>query len=125
MKKYNTTLGELFNTRQLIINNGIMELAFSRKGGLSVARNLKKIDDELIEYSKARDELIRKYSDDGVTMERSNPNWEAFAKEFEELGSVEASIDINTITEFDLPDAITPATCLAIEFMIEEEEEVK
>lgn len=72
MKKYNTTLGELFNTRQAIINKDIVNMAFSRKGGLSVARNMKKIDDELVEYSKARNELIRKYSSDGVTMERSS-----------------------------------------------------
>ena len=121
MKKYNTTLGELFNTRQAIINKDIVNMAFSRKGGLSVARNMKKIDDELVEYSKARNELIRKYSSDGVTMQRSSHNWDAFVKEFDELGSVETSIEINTITEFDLPDAITPATCLAIEFMIGEE----
>ena len=85
MKKYNTTLGELFNTRQAIINKDIVNMAFSRKGGLSVARNMKKIDDELVEYSKARNELIRKYSSDGVTMERSSPNWDAFVKEFDDL----------------------------------------
>ena len=67
MKKYNTTLGELFNTRQAIINKDIVNMAFSRKGGLSVARNMKKIDDELVEYSKARNELIRKRSSRSLT----------------------------------------------------------
>ena len=121
MKKYITTLSKLFDIRRLIANNGILDLAFSRKVGLSVARNIKKIDNELAEYDKSRDELIRKYSDDGVTMNRSNPNWDEFIKEFNEIGSVEASLEINTITADDLPENITPAACLAIEFMIGEE----
>lgn len=122
MKKYTTTLSKLFDIRQLIANNGILDLAFSRKAGLSVARNIKKIDEELVEYDKSRDELIRKYSDDGVTMNRSNPNWDEFIKEFTEIGSVEASLEINTITDDDLPEHITPSACMAIDFMIEEED---
>lgn len=122
MKKYITTLSKLFDIRQLIANNGILDLAFSRKAGLSVARNIKKIDNELAEYDKSRDELIRKYSDNGVTMNRSNPNWNEFIKEFNEIGSVEASLEINTITDDDLPENITPSACMAIDFMIEEED---
>lgn len=93
-------------------------------GGLSVARNIKKIDNELAEYDKSRDELIRKYSDNGVTMNRSNPNWNEFIKEFNEIGSVEASLEINMITDDDLPENITPSACMAIEFMIEDPVEI-
>lgn len=120
MKKYITTLSKLFDIRQLIANNGILDLAFSRKAGLSVARNIKKIDNELAEYDKSRDELIRKYSDNGVTMNRSNPNWNEFIKEYNEIGSVEASLEINMITDDDLPENITPSACMAIDFMIED-----
>lgn len=120
MKKFVTTLGDLFNLRQSIISNKIVDLAFSRKGGLSVARNLKKIDDELSEYTKSRDELIRKYSEDG-SMNSSHPKWDEFIEQYNSLSSVEASIEINTITENELPDDITPAACLAINFMIEDD----
>ena len=104
MKKFNTTLGELYNIRQSILNNDIIHMAFSRKGGLSVARNLKKIDEELTEYNNERDSLIRKYSEDGTSMDKSNPKWDEFVEEFNSISSVETSIDINTIVENDLPD---------------------
>ena len=120
MKTYTTTLNKLFDIRQLINNNNIMSLAFSGKVALSIARNIKKMDDELTEYSKARDSLIQKYSDDGSSMKVSNPHWSEFAKELAEIGSVEVSIDINTITENELSPEMTPAACIAIEFMIEE-----
>ena len=119
MKKFNTTLGQLYNIRQSILNNDIIHMAFSRKGSLSVARNLKKIDEELTEYSKERDELIRKYSEDGTTMDKSNPKWDEFVEEFNNISSVETSIDINTIVENDLPENCSPASCLVLEFMIE------
>ena len=124
MKKYTTTLSKLFDVRQLIASNGILDLAFSHKAGLSIARNIKKINEELVEYDKSRDELIRKYSDDGVTMNRSNPNWDKFIKEFNEIGSIEAQLEINTITDDDLPENITPSACLTIEFMIENPVEI-
>ena len=119
MKKFNTTLGELYNIRQSILNNDIIHMAFSRKGGLSVARNLKKIDEELTEYNNERDSLIRKYSEDGTSMDKSNPKWDEFVVEFNSISSVETSMDINTITEDDLPENCSPAECLALEFMIE------
>ena len=119
MKKFNTTLGQLYNIRQSIFNNDIVNMSFSRKGSLSVARNLKKIDEELTEYSKERDELIRKYSEDGTTMDKSNPKWDEFVEEFNSISSVETSIDINTIVENDLPENCSPASCLVLEFMIE------
>ena len=124
MKQLNTTLGELYNIRTSLIRHDVVSLEFSRKGGLSVARNLKKIDDELTEYMKQRDELIKKYSEDGTSMSKDNPNWDAFISEYDELNSVESSIDINTITEDDLPENCSPALCLAIEFMFDEVQEV-
>lgn len=124
MKTFNTTLGELFNIRQALTRNDIMQQAFSRKGGLSVARNLKKMDEELKEYSEERDSLIRKYSEDGTTMDKSNPNWNEFVVEFSAISSVEASIEVNTISESDLPDNCSPEMCLAIDFMLEEDVEV-
>ena len=119
MKTYTTTLNKLFDIRQLINNNNIMSLAFSGKVALSIARNLKKIDEELTEYSNERDSLIRKYSEDGTTMDKSNPKWDEFVEEFNSISSVETSMDINTITEDDLPENCSPAECLALEFMIE------
>ena len=124
MKKFNTTLGELFNIRNTAFTNEIMGMNFSRKGGLSVARNLKKIDEELSEYTKERDALIKKYSDDGTTMSKYNPNWDKFVSEFISISSVEASIEINTITEDDLPENCSPVACLALGFMIEDKPEV-
>ena len=124
MKKFNTTLGELYGIRQALLEKDVINLSFSRKGGLSVARNLKKIDEELTEYIKERDELIKKYSEDGTSINPSNSNWPDFAKEFDAISSVEASFEINTITESDLPENCSPALCLAIEFMLEDPVEV-
>lgn len=121
MKAYNTTLGGLFTIRQNMMEHDIVNQPFTRKGGLAMARNMKKIDAELEEYCNSRDELIRKYSDGGSSMDRTNPHWDEFVTEFNEISSVETSININTITENDLPENISPAACLAIDFMIEEQ----
>lgn len=122
MKKFNVTLGGLFNIRQAIVDNDIINLPFSRKGALAMARNMKKIDAELVEYGKERDELIRKYSDGGTSMDKSNPKWEEFVSEFNAISSVEATIDLNLISEDDLPENCSPAVCLVVDFMMDDKD---
>lgn len=120
MKKYNTTLEDLFNTRNLIIQKDILNLQFSRKGGLLLARNIRKIEEELKEYVKSRDELIMKYSEDGSTISKSNEKWDEFNKEYKEIGCIAVCIDIDTISCEELPEKISASACASIDFMIEE-----
>lgn len=125
MKKLNTTLGGLCVIHQSIMEKDVVNMPFSRKGGLSVARNIKKIENELIEYYKERDELIRKYSNGESSIDKSNPKWDEFVEECNAINNIEVSLDLNTITEEDLPESCSPAVCLIVDFMMEEQPETE
>ena len=97
-----------------------------RKTSVAIARNLRKLNDELKEYREQKDNLIRKYgkeNEDGQIGIDMNADREAFAKFVEELtpiNQLEFEIDIMKISYDDLPETITPETIFGLEFMIEE-----
>ena len=119
MKKFSTTIGNLYDIEQSILGSGVMNMAFSRKGGLSVSRNMKKFESELEEYKKQRSELIKQYSGGNDSINPDCEGWDEFIKEYAELSSVEVSVDINTIEDGDLPEKATPFLCSVLDFMIE------
>lgn len=124
MKTFNTTIGHLYDLEQSIIRAEIVNMSFSRKGSFSIARNLKKISNELETYKDERSKLIKQYA--GETAESinpDNPHWAEFYKEFLEMSNVEVSLEINTIVEDDFPTECTPMTYVNLEFMTEENED--
>ena len=125
MKQFNTTIGKLYDIEQAILAKDIMNMSFSRKGGFSVARNMKKFTAELEDYKKQRSDLIKQYSDGADTIGPDNEKWDDFLKEYNDLNSVDVSIDINTIGEEDLPETATPFMCTLLDFMIEDTVESK
>lgn len=123
MKTFNTTLGQLYDIEQSIIKNGVVNMSFSRKGSFSIARNLKKITNELETYKEERSKLIKQYAGDSDSINPDNPNWTQFYTEYKELSDVEVSLEINTITEEDFPEECTPMTYVTLEFMTEDNKE--
>ena len=120
MKTFETTTGKLFNTFLSMNNAGVMNLAFSRKGSLSVYRNSKKIEDELKTYNDQRNALIKEFAGEGSeSISPENPRWEDFQFALTQLDSVEIKMEINTIGEDDLPESITPASIAVINFMFD------
>lgn len=65
MKEFASTTGELFNIFLGVRKAGIMDMKFSRKGGLSVYRNLTKIESELKDYNEQRNNLVNEYKEEG------------------------------------------------------------
>ena len=123
MKTITKTLNELNALNEMIGSQNIMQMSFSKKANLSIARNVRKIQDELKEYIDKRTDLIHKYTNGSDSITRDNPKWNDFIEELKELGSVDATLNINTITFEDLPDNATPMVCALLDFMIEDEQD--
>ena len=65
--------------------------------GYAVARNRRKLIDALEEYSKTKDELIRKYGteEDGrISLDVSNPNFVLFEQELLPYAMLEHEVDL-------------------------------
>jgi hypothetical protein len=95
-----------------------------RKAGVAIARNIRKLNEELKEYHEQKDNLIRQYgTQDGDQISLDINNREAFAQflaGLEPINKLEFEIDIMKITYDDLPDIITPETILKLELMLED-----
>lgn len=122
MKKYTTTLGELWNTlRTLNSLNIVNDMSCSVKGSYAIADNITKIQNVLKTYDDKRTALIRKYSDGKDSISPEDKNWDKFCTELNELNAIEAVVpDLRTIELSDIVNEVTPAKIMAIKFMIEE-----
>ena len=122
MKKYTTTLGELWNTlRTLNTLNIINDVSCTVKGSYAIADNITKIQNVLKTYDDKRTALIRKYSDGKDSISPEDKNWDKFCAELNELNAIEAVVpDLRTIELDDIVSGVTPAKIMAIKFMIEE-----
>lgn len=121
MKEYKSTLGELDFKLQEINVSGIMHMKFSRKGNISVARNIHKFENELEDYNKQKKELIEKYTDGNSSINPQHEHWNDFKKEFDELSAVDVVVNINEIDIEDLPEDATPSVCTTLEFMLKDD----
>lgn len=118
MKELTIKLGELFCIKQTIDANKIMQTTFSKKGNIYIYKNYKAILSELEAYEVKRNEIIKLHSG-GDSISPSNPNWDAFVKDLNELDLVEVTFNISTITMDDFPESSTPDTFRCLDFMIE------
>ena len=119
MKKLNMNMGELYTKYVALMSVGVIKLKFSRSGALSVYRNVKKIEEELSDYINERQKLIVEYkTGDNDVVDNTNPKWNDFLKELNELISVEISLEINTIHEDDLPENLSVEQISVLEFMV-------
>lgn len=119
MKKIEIKTGKLYDMYVGFLSNNIVKLEFSRRGALAICRNLKKIETELSEYISARQKLIEEYKiGDEPYIDHTNPRYNKFMDELYAINSVDVVLDINTITEEDLPKNISIEQVLLLDSML-------
>ena len=119
MKKLNMNMGELYTKYVALMSVGVIKLKFSRSGALSIYRNVKKIEEELSDYINERQKLIVEYkTGDKDVVDNTNPKWNDFLKELNDLNSVETSLELNIIHEDDLPENLSVEQISVLEFMV-------
>lgn len=90
-----------------------------------IARNLRKLVDEIKEYEQIKNDLIVKHgtvNDDGVSFININtPEYKDFLKEINEYANIEQEVNLLKINPEDLySSTLTAQEILSIDFMIEE-----
>ena len=91
----------------------------------AVARNMRKISEELVEYQSLKDKAIYKHGekneDGSATIKSGSEGYAKFMEEMKEIMDISHDIDIQTITENDLcSSSLNADEILRIDFMIEE-----
>lgn len=92
----------------------------------AVARNIRKISEELVEYQNLKDNAIKKYGEHDengrFSIQRGTEAFENFATEMKEYTDISHEVQIQMITQEDLGTSILNANeILMIDFMIKEE----
>ena len=98
MKKLEIKTGKLYDMYVGFLSNNIVKLEFSRRGALVICRNLKIGDEPYIDHT--------------------NPRYNKFMNELYAINSVDVVLDINTITEEDLPKNISIEQVLLLDSML-------
>lgn len=98
------------------------------KLGYAVAKNMRKIASELIEFENIKNEYICEHGEkdkDGVfTIKKDSNEYKAFLDYIEEYALIEHEVDIFEIDEEELAKSnLTAEEMLNLEFMIKKDEE--
>lgn len=121
---------KLTNIEMSAYLNSLKEISGKTKGKLSyaVARNIRKLTNELVEFEDTRNELICKYGSETengqyIIDPQSNPDgFEKYWKDMQEYSYISHDVDIFRIDPvvFETSD-LTAEDIMNIEFMIDEE----
>lgn len=98
--------------------------------GYVAARNTRFLNNSLIEYIKFKNDLIRKYGEDDldengkskgtISVNKNSPNFDAFFKEINEIGTIEHEIEIMTLKYEDVKNVLSGNEILSIYWMLED-----
>lgn len=105
------------------------KIANKTKGKLAyaIARNIRKISNEVCEFEKIRNDLIAKYGtadENGISSIKANTDaYDKFLKEIEEYIYIEHDVDIYKISEEEIfKSDLTANEILWLDFMIDDNE---
>ncbi len=115
------TLRDMLNSKDALISLGREKLP--GKLAYTLARNMRRINDELEAYDEARVKMIKeKYGAEGEAgiWTVKPENTAAFNEELNQLMETQVEVDIRRIRFEDLPAEMTPLTLMALEYMITE-----
>ena len=123
MKLTNVTMNTYLNSLNKVSNKVNGKLAYY------IARNIRKIHNELIEFENIRNDYIRKYgtvNENGDYFISVNSNeYENFLNFISEYASIEHEVDITTVSEKDFFNSNLNANeILELDFMIKEDTEI-
>lgn len=119
MKLSNKKMDECFNAL-----NDISEKTTGRLG-YAIARNLRKLSEELVEYQSLKDRAIVKYgnedSEGRVSIQVGSEAFDNYINEMKEYMSIEHDVQIFTVSEEEvLKSDLNAKEMLAIDFMIQD-----
>lgn len=119
MKLSNQKMDECFNAL-----NDISERT-TGKLGYAIARNLRKLSEELVEYQSLKDKTIAKYgepdSEGRASIQVGSEAFEKYINEMKEYMLIEHDVQIFTVTEDEvLKSDLNAKEMLAIDFMIQD-----
>lgn len=87
------------------------------KLGWAVYRNIKVLSEALDEYNKMHDDLVRKYSSNGQTVDKEK--FDEFSKELQPLLEIEQDLEIRMISESEMyDDDLTAQDYLKLDFLV-------
>ena len=96
--------------KQVEIIKSVLETMLDTKGivGYKIARNLRMINEELIEYEEVKRELFRKYGreeNNQLIIDRDSENYPLFLDELKPYQEQEVEFDFKKITEDELAES--------------------
>ena len=96
--------------KQAEIIKSVLETMLDTKGivGYKIARNLRMINEELIEYEEVKRELFRKYGreeNNQLIIDRDSENYPLFLGELKPYQEQEVEFDFKKITEDELAES--------------------
>lgn len=113
-------------TQALLLQN-ILSTMLNQKGivGYKIARNLRMINEELIEYNKQREELFKKYGTqegDTLKIDKDSENYLLFLKEIKPFDDLEVEFNFLKITQDELMNSELTAEQMLIlsDYIVEE-----
>lgn len=94
--------------------------------GYALARNVRRLQDTVLEFAQMRDGLIQKYGDEDkesgqYSIPLDSPEMAAFVGELEPLAKIEHEVEISKILPSDLSGDMTAEQILKIIWMVAEE----
>jgi len=96
----------------------------SGKLAYAIARNMRKISEEGIEYDMLRRKIVEKYgekTDEGFAISPDSPDYEKALQEINEIGNITHDVDIFKVSEDLICNSmLNVQDILSIDFMIEE-----
>lgn len=118
MKLTNQKMDDCYNAL-----NNISERTTGRLG-YAIARNLRKLSEELVEYQSLKDKAICKYgqeADGTYSIQIGSEAFENYINEMKEYMNIEHDVQIFTVTEDEvLSSDLNAKEMLAIDFMIQD-----
>ena len=96
--------------KQVEIIKSVLETMLDTKGivGYKIARNLRMVNEELIEYEEVKRELFRKYGreeNNQLIIDRDSENYPLFLDELKPYQEQEVEFDFKKITEDELAES--------------------
>lgn len=97
--------------------------------GFAIARNYRKVSDEIVEYIDRRNDLITKYGKDEIGkdgkptgrkyIDANSDNLKKFAEELQKYADIEVSVDVMTVSLDEIGDQLKAKDIVELEMMID------
>ena len=106
----NNYKGESMKILQAELIKSVFETMLDTKGivGLKIARNLRMINEELLEYNEKKLEIFRKYGreENGqLIVDKDSEHYQDFINELKPYQDMEVSFDFKTFTDEELAES--------------------